>query len=60
MTNKRRSIQPPHLRNSLKHDEHVHISEGQIELKARRFFSNTFASEEIDEKKDDSHVCPVV
>jgi hypothetical protein len=47
----------PNLRDGLEDDTHVQVSnvcrfrQGKNRLQARRFFSNTFASEEIDEKK---------
>lgn len=53
----------PNLRDGLEDDTHVQVSnvcrfrQGKNRLQARRFFSNTFASEEIDEKRN---VCPVV
>jgi hypothetical protein len=48
----------PHLRYELENGGNVHMSKEQAEFQARRFFSNTFASEGIDEKM--MHMCALL
>ena len=46
----RRSSSRPQYRYQRQGGEHIRISARDIGMKEKRFFSNTFASEEVDEK----------
>jgi hypothetical protein len=46
----RRSALRPHFRYELEDGGYIQLSAKEIVLKDRRFFFNTFASEEVDEK----------